>query len=527
MHRQGPWGLRNRADALGNLAAAASSTAGLFSTWASFDRREKEWQLQEDLAGKDVQIALQQIASAHAHVRVATQERAIAGIQLDHTQAAAEFLATKFTSADLYDFMSGVLGQVYAYFLQQASATALLAESQLAFERQETSSGMIQVDYWQPPSSEGGSAGSGAADRRGMTGSARLLQDIYRLDQHAFETRKRMLQLSQTVSLAQLAPVEFELFRETGILPFSTPMVLFDRGFPGHYVRLIKRVRVSILALVPPIYGVRATLTASGLSRVAIGDTLSSAFQTILVRRPPEQVAFTSPIDATGLLELEPEGDLLLPFEGTGVDTSWELSLPRASNPIDYGAIADVLVTIEYTALQNATYREQVIRQMDRVVKQDRAFSLRNDFPDAFYALNNPSDVDSPIEAAFETRRADFPPNLANLAIDELLLYFARRRDATYDESRSKTLDAIPVTHLLFTPPGSTTALGGFATANKDGIVSTRRANGSHWEEIAGEPIGAWDLALGEEMRAVLAAGDIEDVVLVITYSGQSPAWPS
>jgi len=32
---------------------------------------------------------------------------------------------------------------------------------------------------------------------------------------------------------------------ETGVLPFVTPMDLFDRDCPGHYLRLIKRVRAN------------------------------------------------------------------------------------------------------------------------------------------------------------------------------------------------------------------------------------------------------------------------------------------
>ena len=155
--------------------------------------------------------------------------------------------------------MSGVLGRVYGYFLQQATATARLAQNQLAFERQEGVLSLIQSDYWQPPSDNGttvnGSDGT-APDRRGITGSARLLQDIYQLDQYAFETDKRKLQLTKTISLAREAPFEFQRFRVTGVLPFATPMKMFDWDFPGHFLRLIKRVRTSIIALVPPTQGI-------------------------------------------------------------------------------------------------------------------------------------------------------------------------------------------------------------------------------------------------------------------------------
>ena len=38
---------------------------------------------------------------------------------------------------------------------------------------------------------------------------ARLLADIYRLDQYRFETEQRKRQLTKTISLARLAPAEF------------------------------------------------------------------------------------------------------------------------------------------------------------------------------------------------------------------------------------------------------------------------------------------------------------------------------
>jgi hypothetical protein len=39
-------------------------------------------------------------------------------MQANHAQATVDFLANKFTSAELYNWMSGILGRVYSYFLQ-------------------------------------------------------------------------------------------------------------------------------------------------------------------------------------------------------------------------------------------------------------------------------------------------------------------------------------------------------------------------------------------------------------------------
>jgi Salmonella virulence plasmid 65kDa B protein/Tc toxin complex TcA C-terminal TcB-binding domain/FG-GAP-like repeat len=258
-------------------------------------------------------------------------------------------------------------------------------------------------------------------DRRGLTGSALLLQDIFQLDQYAFETNRRKLQLTQTFSLAQLAPIEFQRFREKGRLLFATPMELFDRDFPGHYLRLIKRVRVSVIALTPPTRGIRATLTASGLSRVVVSGDV---FQPIVVRRDPEQIAFTSPSNATGLFELEPPGELLLPFESMGVDTTWELQMPKAANPFDFSTIADVLITIDYTALYSFDYRQQVIKSLNLDFSADRPISLRNQFPDQWYDLHNPNKTTTPLTVKFKTLREDFPPNLDDLSIEQVVMYF-------------------------------------------------------------------------------------------------------
>ncbi len=164
--------------AVGALAAAKAGLsmalnnqqthAQINSLRASQELREREWGLRRTLANKDVLIADQQIQIARDHLMVARQEAEIALAQADHARTVADFLANKFTNAELYEWMSGVLGQVYAYFLRQATAVAQLAQIQLAFERQETPPSFIQEDYWQAASSRS----NGAVGRR-RTGPAR------------------------------------------------------------------------------------------------------------------------------------------------------------------------------------------------------------------------------------------------------------------------------------------------------------------------------------------------------------------
>ncbi len=500
------------------LGAALSGVGSLFGAFASNERREQDWILSRNLANQDIAIAGQEVTIAKDQIEVSKQEQKIAQIQKDHAAATVQFLAGKFTNAELYEFMSEVLEGVYRFFLQQATALAKLAENQLAFERQEPPQGLIQGDYYAAPDSA--AASNGASDRQGITGSARLLADIVALDQHAFLTERRGQQVTRTLLLAQFAPIEFARFRETGVIVIGTPQSLFDRDFPGHYLRLVKRVRMSVIALIPPTKGICAMLSTSGTSRVVIGG---DTFRSVVVRRDPETVGLSSPRDATGLFELVPDSqpELLLPFEGTGVDTVWRFELPKAANPFDYSTIADVLLTIEYTALNSFDYREQVIQTLDPELSLDRPFSFRQQFPDQWYDLNNPDQTPTPMVVRFKTTRGDFLPNIDDLKIQQLVLYFAPTSGNPIE---------IRGARLLFKKQGDQTPVGGSADSI-DGVISTRRANGSKWLPITGNkpPVGEWELTLppDETTKNFFRNEEIEDILFVITYSGRTPEWPA
>jgi Tc toxin complex TcA C-terminal TcB-binding domain len=416
---------------LSATASALGTTAGILETDASYERRAQGWQDQRDLAQQDVLIGQQQVSNAYLQVQITTQEQNVASIQDGNAQATVDYLANKFTNVELYDFMSGELERVYSYFLREATAIARLAQNQLAFERQEVPPPFIQADYWQAPSDTATTtSGDGTVDRRGLTGSARLLQDIYQLDEYAMQTNQRKLQLTRTFSLATLFPIEFALFQECGQLPFTTTLDLFDREFPGHYLRLIRRVRSTVVALVPASLGIRATLATTGTSRVVVAGDL---FQTVVLRRDPQSTSYTSPRDATGVFDLDPQSELLLPFEGTGVAADWLFKMPRAANGFDYRTLADVLITFEYSALNSYDYRQQVLRAMSRDVSTDRGFSFVNNLADAWYDLHNPDQTATPMSVTFRTESDDFPPNVNDVLIQHLALLVLRADGMTFE----------------------------------------------------------------------------------------------
>ena len=275
-----------------------------------------------------------------------------------------------------------------------------------------------------------------------------------------------------------------------------------------------------MIALIPPTEGIRATLSTPGTSRVVIaGD----AFRTVVVRRDPETVGLSSPRDATGLFELVPDSqpELLLPFEGTGVDTIWRLELPKAANPFDYSTIADVLLTLEYTALNSFDYRQQVIQTLDPELSVDRPFSFRQQFPDQWYELNNPDQSATPMVVRFKTTRGDFLPNIDDLINPAFVALLCPNEWKTGRNTECS-------------PPVQ-------RTRQRDSCRRFRRLDRWHyqhaqsqWKQVVADhaqqpPSGEWELTLPKDdtTKNLFRNGKIQDILFVITYSGRTPEWPA
>ena len=379
-------------------AGAAGTFGSLALTSASFERRWEEWQHQHELAAIGKQLADAQLLEAQSSVAIAELNTEIAELQQGHSLLVLDFLRNRFSNEQLYQWMIGVLQDAYRSVMQNATATAKLAQHALAFEHQQPIT-VIQGDYWSID------AATLTEEQRtsGLLGAERLLSDMSRLDGWKLHTDRRRLELNKTISLAQMAPSEFMRFRETGVMDFYTLMDWFDWDFPGHYLRLIKSVRVSMIALVPPIDGIHATLVNSGHSRVVVPQE-GTYVELDALRRFPEAIALDSPTNDSGLFVLDYKDPMLLPFEGLGVESGWRLELPKASNRLNFDSLVDVYFTIEYTAFQEPTYRDQVIARLGSRKSSDQVISLRNNYPDQWYDLHNPED-----KSAGQTFTIDLP----------------------------------------------------------------------------------------------------------------------
>lgn len=393
--------IANKLSTIANISSIEASTMSHLSSIASmnanFERRVEEWEFQQGLAIKDEIISKQNELIAQDRVKIAEMEQLIAEMQADFANETLEFLKEKFTNKDLYKWMVRTLSKLFYGFYDLAYTAARMAQATMEFERNE-SYDFISYGYWD-------------TEKKGLLSGDQLLLDINRMDDAYINNNARKLEITKHISLAQMAPEAIIQLREKGKAIFTTPMSWYDRDFPGHYQRIIKSVKFSLLALIGPGTNVNATLSTISSSEVV----LNTQEDPVLVPRI-QSVALSGAANSTGLFELNYRDERYLPFEGSGVAVTWELEMPKASNKFNFETIIDAILTIDYTALSDFDYKKQIMEQLGTDSRGLVPISIRNRFPDAWYHFHNPifTNLDNyvePYSLVFNVIRPMFPPN--------------------------------------------------------------------------------------------------------------------
>ena len=141
------------------------------------------------------------------------------------------------------------------------------------------------------------------------------------------ENNKREYELAKHVSLRQLDPLALLALTAAGSWEVDVPEWLFDVDNPGHYMRRIKNVSLSIPSVTGPYTSVsctlsllRSTVRKSPLLKddeyKRIGsedDRFADYFGTI------QSVVTSSANNDSGMFETNLPDERFLPFEGAGV----------------------------------------------------------------------------------------------------------------------------------------------------------------------------------------------------------------
>ncbi len=328
-----------------------------------YRRRAEEWKLQSELATSEVKQIDQQIAAQKQQLELFKKQKAQIKAQQTHLQANYAFLTSRFTAESLYQWMAGQLSALYFQAYDAVTSLCLLSEAAWRYEMGEYETpSFIQPGAWQDL-------------YRGLLAGETLKLALHRMDQAYLTRNERRLEIVHTVSLKQLFESKNEDWasklnglKEEGVLTFDLTERDFDRRYPGHYLRQIITVSVSLPAVIGPYQDVRAILTQTD-SHVIVKPDVDAVTQLLdqwLISstaiksnlRASQQIALSTGIDDSGLFSLNFGDERYLPFEGTGAVSSWTLTFPEHTDEAQQALLAsltDVIVCVRYTAKDGST----------------------------------------------------------------------------------------------------------------------------------------------------------------------------
>ena len=233
-----------------SIGAVLSGGAALSQTIGSYYRRQDEWNLQETLANKELDQIQNQIDAATIREAIAQAELDNHDSQTDQAKAVDEFLRGKYTNQELYGWLQGQLSGLYFQTYKLAFDMAKKAERAFRHELGLQDSNYVQFGYWDNLKS-------------GLLAGERLQTDLRRMEAAYLDQNRRELEITKHVSLAALSPAALIALKAVGTCEVDIPEWLYDLDCPGHYMRRIKSVALSIPCVTGRYTNVNCTLTQS------------------------------------------------------------------------------------------------------------------------------------------------------------------------------------------------------------------------------------------------------------------------
>lgn len=363
---------------------------------SGFFRQRQDWTLQANMAGYELMQIDKQIAATNIRIAIAAKELENHDNQVRQSEEVESFLRDKYTNQELYQWMEGQIRTVHYQAYQLSYDMAKKAEKAYRFETGETVTDFIQFGYW-----------DGSHD--GLMAGEQLALAIKQMEVAYMDTNKREYEITKHISLAQVSPLALINLKEKGICEVQLPEELFDMDFPGHYMRRLKSVAVSIPCVAGPYTSVSATLTllqdktrirsVTGSQYAENTDAGDDRFVSNFVSL--QSIATSNAQNDSGVFELNFRDERYLPFEGAGAVSRWRLELPATFRQFDYDTISDVVLHVRYTAregggvlkaaaLGNLDTYLQDAEEASRGEGLARLFSLRHEFSNEWYRFLHP-----------------------------------------------------------------------------------------------------------------------------------------
>ena len=306
------------------IAAQFTHDATMASIKGGYDRRWNDWKQQENLAKLELDQIGQQIAAATIRTTITQQELNNHLKQIENAETVETFMRSKYTNQELYTWMVGEVSRLYFQSYKLAYDLAKCAERAYRFERGLTDSNFIQFGYWD-------------SLKKGLLAGEKLHHDLKRLELAYLEHNKREYEITKHVSLVLHDPLALIALKETGQCEVVLSKALFDADYPGHYMRRLKSVSLTIPCVVGPYTSINCTLTLlSNTTRITstpanpyaeIEDGEDARFVTNFAAL--QSIATSHAQNDSGMFELNFRDERYLPFEGAGAISRWRIRLYR------------------------------------------------------------------------------------------------------------------------------------------------------------------------------------------------------
>jgi hypothetical protein len=375
-------------------AGQHTHASGMAATLGAWMRRRSDWKFQTDQAGRELEQVNKHIETAKIRIAIAQREMLNHEQQAEDAQKVETFLRDKFTNTELCSWMVQQMSSVYFQSYQIAFDLARKAEKAYRFELGLTTSNCIQYGYWDDL-------------YKGLVAGERLHLALRQMERSYLDQNRRDYEITRHVSLLLNDPVALMELKETGTCEFELPEAFFDADYPGHYLRRIKTVSVTIPAVVGPYTSINCTLTLLmnktrikpivGASYVEQLDTEDDRFVSNFASI--QSIATSSGQNDSGLFELNFRDERYLPFEGAGAASRWRLELPPDNNAFDLETISDVVLQLQYTAREGGVMLRKAARAAleaamadENILAQSRLISLRHEFPAEWARFLSPTD---------------------------------------------------------------------------------------------------------------------------------------
>lgn len=324
---------------------------------ATYERRLEDWIFQRQQAlleggdptkKKESESSLsQQIAAAQYQLDVEEKQLKLLKTQIANSAAIDTFVKNRFSNSQLYQWLVGRLTSLYFQSYQQAHILAVMAQQSWQFERNHTTT-FLRPSYWNNL-------------HQGLLAAEGLTHDLLEMDRAYLVDDRRDMEIVKIVSLKDhIGDSAFNTGKTSGKFSFILNELDYDKDYPGHYLRKVKAVSVTVPAVLGPYQQLKATLVqtenkllvepnlASVKTLIKNQDANPNGIKNGLRNDPP--IALSGGVNDSGLFQMTYADERYLPFEGSGALSKWILEIHPDENGNLLSNLTDILFEIRYTA---------------------------------------------------------------------------------------------------------------------------------------------------------------------------------